>query len=320
MTCSLFGVDLQPNVGLTGNGLSGAMAVESDHFEAVGIPLTEYRDSDPYNRYPYQLAEIVVQDAVSGAELTRATVVAPVSTEMHCDNCHYDGGVEGIATGKVERNILAAHEEEGEGGGDDAAVSTSSLLDSSALTGPVLCASCHASNALGTPGKADVPNLSHAIHRKHAEEIPNTTEGCYNCHPGPSTLCLRDVMSQDHGLGCVDCHGDMRNVAANPSPWLQEPRCDDCHEEAVYKQDQALYRMSSGHGGVYCAGCHDSPHAIAPSRETNDAIKFIQLQGHRGTLDTCTVCHLTTPTAEGPHNLTAANLEHRFFYVPFLRH
>ncbi len=63
--------------------------------------------------------------------------------------------------------------------------------------------------------------------------------------------------------------------------------------------------MSSEHGGVYCAACHDSPHAIAPSGEANDAIKFIGLQGHEGPVDTCIVCHASWPTDAGPHGLTA---------------
>ena len=95
---ALFGVDLPPNVGLTGKGMAGDMDVVTDHFEADGIPLTEFRDSDLNNPYPYQLAEIIVYDEGSGKELTRTTTVAPVSTEMHCDDCHYDGGVEDIPT------------------------------------------------------------------------------------------------------------------------------------------------------------------------------------------------------------------------------
>ncbi len=42
----LFGVDLEPNVGLTGKGLLGSMDLHVDHFVAEGIPLTEYRDGD----------------------------------------------------------------------------------------------------------------------------------------------------------------------------------------------------------------------------------------------------------------------------------
>jgi hypothetical protein len=103
-------------------------------------------------------------------------------------------------------------------------------------------------------------------------------------------------------MGCTDCHGTMEQVKENPNPWLNEPRCDDCHTEAKYAQDQPLYRMSKGHGGIYCEACHDSTHAIAESSQPRDAIKFINLQGHAGTLDTCTVCHLTKPAGTSPHD------------------
>ncbi len=112
-------------------------------------------------------------------------------------------------------------------------------------------------------------------------------------------------MSQDYAMNCTNCHGQMADVAKNPSPWLNEPRCDNaaCHgpgytlEMAPGQQsDPALYRLSRAHGGTYCAGCHDSPHAIAISREDKDAIKFQQLQGRPGTLRGCSVCHLTLPT------------------------
>jgi hypothetical protein len=63
--------------------------------------------------------------------------------------------------------------------------------------------------------------------------------------------------------------------------------------------------MSKDHGDVYCAGCHDSPHAIAPSREANDGIKFVALQGDNGPLDTCIVCHAVAPAGTGPHGMAA---------------
>ena len=59
--------------------------------------------------------------------------------------------------------------------------------------------------------------------------------------------------------------------------------------------------MSREHGGIYCEGCHDSTHAIVPSREVNDGIKFMAWQEHAGPLDTCTVCHASQPTSGGPH-------------------
>ena len=72
---------------------------------------------------------------------------------------------------------------------------------------------------------------------------------------------------------------------------------------SAYAQGQPLYRMSKHHGGIYCSACHDSTHAIAPSREPNDAIKYIELQGRSGTLAKCTVCHSRQPLAAGPHGI-----------------
>jgi hypothetical protein len=63
-----------------------------------------------------------------------------------------------------------------------------------------------------------------------------------------------------------------------------------------------LYRFSKGHQGIYCQACHGSQHAITPSREDNDNIQAILLQGHAGTIDTCTVCHVTKPSFGGPHH------------------
>jgi len=289
----LFGVDLPPNIGLNGKGLAGEMDVQGDHFIAEGIPLTEYNDGDHLTRVPYQLANVTVKDAVNNV-LASNQVVAPVSTEMRCDLCHYDGAFE-ISTGRVETNILMLHDRDHLE--DYPPGHEGSLMDRR----PILCAECHASNALNAPGVQEVPNLSHAIHEKHDEVIENTTAGCYKCHPGPDTKCLRDVMSEQYEMGCTDCHGGMYEVAENPNPWLNEPRCDECHTESRYAQDNALYRLSKGHGGLYCEACHDSTHAIATSRQPEDSIKFINLQGHAGTLEKCTVCHLSDPGGNSPH-------------------
>ena len=287
---------LPDNIGLTGKGLSGDMDVKSDHFAAEGIPLTEYSDSDLVNPYPYQKASIKAYLQPAGDLIASLTVVAPVSSEMHCDNCHSDGQIESIATGKVETNILTLHDLENL---DEYPPGYKSPLMNQR---PVLCAECHASNALGTAGIGEIPNLSNAIHTAHEEEVNNTLEGCYNCHPGPNTACLRDVMYTEHDMDCIDCHGTMSDVAQNPNPWLNEPTCADagCHTDIT--QDPPLYRLSKAHGGIYCAACHDSPHAIAPSGEANDGIKFIELQGFNDTLQTCTVCHLTTPSEAFSHD------------------
>jgi hypothetical protein len=307
---TLFGLaePLPPNIGLAGKGLSGTMDwdPQTGYFVAEGIPLTEYRDQDAANRhpYPYQLARITVTKA-SGLRarprvLAELTVVAPTSTEISCVNCHCDDcdattAYPIVPTGNVKTNILTLHDYLNQGLYDPP------LIDQR----PVLCASCHASAALGTPGVPGVKNLSNAMHFHHQDlpDITPDTNGCYNCHPGPETECLRDTMSQNFSLNCTDCHGTMDVVAQNSAPWLQEPQCsnDGCHG-AGYAPDQPLYQYSRGHGGIYCSGCHDSPHAYAPSREPNDGIKFQELQGEPGVLRECTVCHATKPDQRFHHS------------------
>lgn len=308
---ALFGVNLAPNMGLKGKGLSGTMDLSGDHFVAEGIPLTPYRDSAaqqvPANWYPYQIAHLVARDAATGQILAETRPVAPVSEEMHCETCHADGMQEGIRTGNVETNILTLHDKE-EG---------TSLMSSR----PVLCQKCHADNALGAPGKAGVPNLSLAMHDKHKlesgsgsptdpqnlnpEMVTQGTNNCYLCHPGPATKCLRDVMYAK-GMDCVNCHGDTAAVA-NPSrrPWIDLPRCESCHDAQYAENPGTLFRNSKGHGGLYCEACHGSPHAILPTNQQNDNLQNIALQGFAGTLKDCKVCHGTNPTGAGPHGLHA---------------
>jgi mono/diheme cytochrome c family protein len=303
----LFGVTLAKDIGLTGKGLSGQMTAASDHFIAEGIPITEFTDTtaksgDPstWTAYPWQQALIVVKDAATGVELASTPTTAPVSTEINCGNCHGDDGDATTKypitpTGNVDMNILALHDYL------NAAAFTSKGYQPLMDNRPVLCASCHSSNALGAAGVTGVKSLSNAVHGHHiiVSDITPDTNGCYNCHPGPITQCLRDVMSQEEGMTCIDCHGTLSNVAKNTNPWLNEPRCDSCHEDST--QTQALYRFSVGHSGVYCEGCHDSTHAIAQSREQIDGLKFVLLQGEAETLKECTVCHTTKPSKDFTH-------------------
>jgi hypothetical protein len=322
----LFGLKepLSPNLGLTGIGLSGTMSKAADgaYFVAEGIPLTDVLDKDAASgkTYPFQKALITVKDAANPTNvLAQITAVAPVSTELACANCHSDDGDATTGamnadhaitpTGKTETNILALHDLLNgplTGNYQKYLADKPALLDRTPILSfqPVLCATCHADAALGAPGVTGVSSLSNAMHRHHnpdnAPDISPDTNGCYNCHPGENTRCLRDTMSENFGGGCTDCHGDITVVAQNTQPWIIEPQCSNmaCHGPAYspnLPESQPLYRMSIGHGGVYCAACHDSPHAISPSREANDSIKFITLQGHAGSLSDCMVCHATKP-------------------------
>ena len=287
----LFGVTLAPNIGLTGNGLQGIMRAEQDHFIAEGIPLTPYLDSDPTRLAPYQIAEIQVRDS-QGTLLAVTRTVAPVSTEMRCDTCHGDGGSANpsIATGVVKQNILTLHDQE----------ENTTLM----ANRPVLCAECHASNALGKPGRPGIPSLSAAIHKKHEKIDDHTMAGtCYKCHPGEQTKCLRGIMFQN-GQSCQNCHGNLQDIAQETRrPWIDEPRCGNCHDQAHSEQPGTLYRFSRGHHDIFCQACHGSQHAIYPTVIPEDNIQSNLLQGHSGTINSCQVCHTNDPEFnEGPHN------------------
>ena len=55
-----------------------------------------------------------------------------------------------------------------------------------------------------------------------------------------------------------------------------------------------LYRNGKEpHGDVPCAACHGGAHAVWPNRDpkANDNVTALELQGHAGNIDDCTVCH-----------------------------
>ena len=54
-----------------------------------------------------------------------------------------------------------------------------------------------------------------------------------------------------------------------------------------------LYRVSTGHEGVMCEGCHGATHAEWPNGNpnANDNVTANQLQGHTGTIVECSTCH-----------------------------
>ncbi|MGD8842215.1 MAG: cytochrome C, partial [Gammaproteobacteria bacterium] len=70
-----------------------------------------------------------------------------------------------------------------------------------------------------------------------------------------------------------------------------------------------LYRVSTGHGGVMCEGCHGATHAEWPNANpsSNDNITANQLQGHTGVIIECSTCHgaamNNSNTINGPHGM-----------------
>lgn len=140
-------------------------------------------------------------------------------------------------------------------------------------------------------------------------------------------------------MQCQSCHGNMSDVGrTNRTGWLDEPNCQACHTghalsnsgqiryTSVFGSNGALrvptntvfattadaplagkslYRFSSGHGGIKCAGCHGSTHAEFPSAYPNDNVASIQHQKHEGVLAECDTCHGAMPStvSGGPHGM-----------------
>ncbi len=284
----LFGQSFPPDVGLTGSHLSGTMAPDATprtDWVVTGIPITPIEDVGIEN--PYSLAVVTV--AQGGQNIVQTQAVVPVSWEISCELCH---NTPGITPGT---DILRRHDQ-----------MHGTTLEASK---PVACGQCHAQPELGMPGNGTSHNLSRAMHGAHASRMTvPLTVACYACHPGIRTQCLRDIHFSK-GMTCTSCHGQMTDVA-DPSrlPWQTEPRCETCHAAtapAGYQFEQAgtLFRNSKGHHNIMCATCHGSPHAITPTIRIEDNVQAIAIQGHAGTINTCSVCHSEVPGDPFPHRI-----------------
>ncbi len=286
---SKYGWNIAPNTGISGTQLSGNMAVDSNNkgFVATGIPITPYDDDGTWD--PYGTANITVTDTNNNV-LQTATVVAPVSTEMDCKNCH--------GTTNPQLDILQKHD--AHNGTTLAADQAAGILHQ--------CSECHSDNALGAPGKPGVESLSLAMHNFHKDKMnytqaaTNTTPGCYNCHPGTKTQCLRGIMERA-GKTCTDCHGDMYGMTSSlqggRQAWLQEPKCGDCHDSKHQENTNTLYRdsilnnspNSSMNAQLYCEACHNSTHGEFTSANAADPTIPQKFQGDNYWIWNCTVCH-----------------------------
>lgn len=214
------------------------------------------------------------------------------------------------------------------------------LYDTAKGGTPVLCAACHSDNALGLAGITGINSLTQDMHTLHGPQInpatgislDNATDnltGCYLCHPGPNTQCARGAMNTQK---CTDCHSNLTAVGASTrTGWMTLPACQMCHNNStrftsaydsngqwrtttdltfatndnVPSAGFNLYRFSTGHGSVYCSGCHSSQHAEWPSLQANDNVLPSALQGYAAKVTECSVCHtaVTTTQTGGPHGV-----------------
>ncbi len=359
---ALFHASPSADMGLAGNAVQSAIPhpltynVAQSWWEAVGIPTVPFDDGGKNNAYP--MSRIVARDA-QGVQLAEAKIVLAVSDEISCNNCHGSNSNPGAQPkagwennpdpNKDTRfNILKRHDDQ---------ENVSSLLPALAAKGynyqsslyqtaksgtPILCAACHATNALGAAGLPGVKPVTEAIHTRHSSVINPATGvtldnastpfgSCYMCHPGVQTKCQRGAMS---GVACFDCHGNLSAVGKpGRKGWLDEPNCQMCHNNSnrfgttfsspgnfrttsdttfattanVPATGTSLFRFSTGHGTLHCGGCHGAPHAEFATSQANDNVYATAIQGYPGRVGECKACHTATPSggAGGPHNMHA---------------
>ena len=347
----LFGLVLPVDVGLPvpgpssyampgSNNVAQAMAFDSAAvwFAAYGIPLTPYDDAHVKNAYP--LMRLIAKDA-SSAVLGKLDVVLPVSDEMDCRVCHASGSGDAAkpAAGWVNDansqrdyrlNILRLHDEKQVADTTFQSALATKGFNPSGLyatvtvnTNPILCASCHLSEALPGTGLPGIKPLTEAMHGRHAPVIDPTNglaldssddrSACYRCHPGSTTRCLRGAMGSavapdgTMAMQCQSCHGSMSLVGASTrTGWLQEPNCQGCHSgTAANNSGQIRYTSvfdSPGHMRVPA----DQTFGTNPNTPLSGTSLFRFSRGHGGLY--CEACHGSTH-AEFPSSHDNDNIQ-----------
>ncbi len=135
--------------------------------------------------------------------------------------------------------------------------------------------------------------------------------GCGSCHTG-------DALDNKHGEpGTIGAPDDFIRLVqaylttdAKATPIVPDNK--RFAENTVASTDNGagnpmLYRVSTGHEGVFCEGCHGATHGIWPNKNplANDNVTAMQLQGHTGTITECSTCHTGDlgNNLEGPHGM-----------------
>ena len=307
---------------------AGGVFTPVNWFHAYGIPLTPYDDAGKKNPYP-----MMRQIAWAGTTpLATNDIVLPVSDEMDCRACHASGSVaaaqpaagwvwSGIQERDFRLNILRLHDEQNFASNATvyaAALATNhfnsqGLYRSVVADGrPVLCAACHASEALGGGGIAGIPPLTESVHKFHAhviDPLSHTTldsaanrSACYRCHPGSTTKCLRGAMGGaiaadgSMEMQCQSCHGNMSTVGT-PFPqrigWFMEPNCGQCHVSATNQVIRYTSAFSDTTNWIYRTNVDQTFATSANTPPTPWNLSLYRFSVGHGGLQ-CAACHGST--------------------------
>lgn len=348
---SLYGAALKPDAGLAGSGMPGPQnqpqPMKFDPklkwFIAEGIPITPYDDSGRKNYYP--LMRLVARDSAQRV-LATTDIVLPVSDEMTCVVCHGSGKSAGAkpAAGWVQLadpnrdyklNVLRLHDDKDlakpayQAALKQAGYSAAGLYSQVANGGsPILCARCHASEALPGTGVAGIPPLTQAIHARHANVLDPVTSkrmddsanraSCYRCHPGSETRCLRGVMGNTvaadgtMAIQCQGCHGSMAEVGkAGRVGWLEEPNCQGCHTgTAVNNNGQIRYTSAFDALGHVRVAVNQT--FATKANTPAPGVSLYRFSAGHGGLQ-CSACHGSThaefPSSHRNDNLQSVKLQ-----------
>jgi hypothetical protein len=337
---ALFGASPNPDTGLAGYAMPGRsnapqpMAFDAalGWFHADGIPITPYDDAALKN--PYPMLRLTARDG-AGSALASTDIVVPVSDEMSCRSCHIPPAGSADPLRDMKLAILRLHDARqaatptfqsalAQAGYNSAGLEATVAQDGT----PILCARCHASNALPGTGLPGVSPLTTAMHGFHAAAhdpdtgVPlgssDSRDACYRCHPGSRTRCLRGAMGSavaaDGSLAiqCQSCHGSMGDVAAPARQgWLDMPSCQNCHTgTAAHNSGQIRYTTAfDGSGQVRVAA--DSTFATTPNVPAAGLSLYRFSRGH-GRL-ACEACHGSThaeyPSSHRNDNIQALALQ-----------
>ncbi len=343
---ALLNRDLPENTGLTGSGLQGTMQAGESSFFAEMLPLLPYTGEGKYLPYP-TVAVTARDDKGTVLAFTRVTVpVATEMGCRNCHGGPWR--VEGRAglSGRTTENVLAAHDrlsttdlvEQAAAGqpvlcgschGDNRfgfAGNKTELNLSTAIHGfhaPFLagkggagCAACHPSADNGAT------RAFRGIH--HSLDME-----CTNCHGSMADHALSLLLAEKKAgkMGAEVLIKRLQPAAVKSvaeitprRPWINQPDCLNCHQDfQAPEEDTTFNTWTSGReelfvnrtdesGQLYCAGCHNSAHAIYPAvnpyNEQLDVIQPLQYQGSAfpmGSDRGCRVCHTVDMDEEMHH-------------------
>ncbi len=173
--------------------------------------------------------------------------------------------------------------------------------------GGVVCQDCHGDmKQVGNDFTAGLPTGGGL---DLTRRVPWAMEPkCQSCHVGDAksvtTMDRTDQVVASDGIRNLLAYGRSSARAASVS-MIASPA-------SRFAENEVLYRLSKGHGGVACQNCHGSTHAEWPNPNpaANDNVAAQQLQGHTGTLTECTTCHAAGSlglTLDGPHGMHPVN-------------